>query len=157
MEIRRKQKLGSGLYMQCRFYWNFGNQTEKNWGFLVRSVFLESAPRVTKRKSVLPSAAKANAPASQSSVEYSDSSDEEAYRRQQWGPSVNPAAGCQHAHGASTSSAAPRAGAKLADRLLFTSFHPHPMRTQCRTHCFHPLLLASLCVPPARNPLKLWS
>ena len=65
-----------------RFYWNFGNQTEKNWGFLVRSVFLESAPRVTKRKSVLPSAAKANTPASQSSVEYSDSSDEEAYRRQ---------------------------------------------------------------------------
>ena len=117
--------------MTHRLYWNFGNQTEKNWGFLVRSVFLESARRVTKRKFVLPSAAKANAPASQSSVEFSD---EEANRRQRWGPSVNRAAGCQHAHEASTSSATPHAGAKLAQCLLFISFHPHPMRLQCREH-----------------------
>ena len=100
---------------------------------------------MTKRKSVLPRAAKANAPASQSSVEFSDSSDEEAYRRQQWGPSVNPAAGYQHAHGASTSSAAPHthAGAKLADRFLFTSFHPHPIcaysveHTVSTHYCWH--------------------
>ena len=45
------------------------------------SIFRECSACDPKRKSVLPSAAKANAPASQSSVEYSDSSDEEAYRR----------------------------------------------------------------------------